>query len=650
MATVYHRLVSLEEAVKRIENALGGIAPREVVEMDVADALGYIAAEDVYVKTSSPPFDRSSVDGYAVIASDTYSATENTPVKLRVVGKAAVGKLPETSISEGECVEISTGSPVPRGATAVVMVEYTKRLDEGHVLILKPVSPGENIAHTGSDLSVGDIALRRNQPITSREVAVLIAVGCERVKVYKKPAVTVFSTGDELTPVGKNLEEGRIYDVNGPAITAMLRELGFKATFMGILPDDYEAMRRALGDALKSSDVVITSGSTSAGFGDMIYKVFNELTEGNVIVHGLKLKPGKPTAIAVKDGKILFGLPGFPLSAMMVFLSLVKPVLLRLTGVLDVDAKAVNARMALRVEAGRGKHELLPVVVVEGVNGLAAYPLIGPSGSTSLLAAADGVVEVPENREFVDEGEEVRVRLLSEMIKPAELVFIGSHCPGFELLLSNLNTSNTKVVYVGSTAGWYAVKRGEADIAGTHLLDEKTGEYNVFMLDVTGLRGEAVLVRGYARRVGFLVQPGNPKNITGFKDLLRPDLRFVNRVRGSGVRTLTDAKLEELLKGEEPLDHVKGYDYEVKTHSAVAAAVAQGRADTGIAIEAVAQPYGLDFIPVAEEKYDFLIRRDRLSKPSISKLLTLLQSAEFAQKLETSLRGYRILPETGKFL
>jgi formate dehydrogenase accessory protein FdhD len=368
MATVYHRLVSLEEAVRRIENALCGIAPREVVEMDVADALGYVAAEDVYVKTSSPPFDRSSVDGYAVIASDTYSATENTPVKLKVVGKAAVGKLPETSISEGECVEISTGSPVPRGATAVVMVEYTKRLDEGHVLILKPVSPGENIAHTGSDLSVGDIALRRNQPITSREVAVLIAVGCERVKVYKKPAVTVFSTGDELTPVGKNLEEGRIYDVNGPAITAMLRELGFKATFMGILPDDYEAMRRALGDALKSSDVVITSGSTSAGFGDMIYKVFNELTEGNVIVHGLKLKPGKPTAIAVKDGKILFGLPGFPLSAMMVFLSLVKPVLLRLTGVLDVDAKAVNARMALRVEAGRGKHELLPVVVVEEVN------------------------------------------------------------------------------------------------------------------------------------------------------------------------------------------------------------------------------------------------------------------------------------------
>jgi putative molybdopterin biosynthesis protein len=273
MATVYHRLVSLEEAVRRIENALCGIAPREVVEMDVADALGYVAAEDVYVKTSSPPFDRSSVDGYAVIASDTYSATENTPVKLRVVGKAAVGKLPETSISEGECVEISTGSPVPRGATAVVMVEYTKRLDEGHVLILKPVSPGENIAHTGSDLSVGDIALRRNQPITSREVAVLITVGCERVKVYKKPAVTVFSTGDELTPVGKNLEGGRIYDVNGPAITAMLRELGFKVTFMGILPDDYEAMRRALGDALKSSDVVITSGSTSAGLGDMIYKV-----------------------------------------------------------------------------------------------------------------------------------------------------------------------------------------------------------------------------------------------------------------------------------------------------------------------------------------------------------------------------------------
>jgi putative molybdopterin biosynthesis protein len=650
VAIVYHRLVTLDEAVKLLTKALGGLQPKEVVEVDVLDAVGCVAAEDIYVKTSSPPFDRSTVDGYAVVASDTYAATEDAPVVLKVVGEARIGEVAEIAISSGECIEISTGSPIPRGASAVVMVEYTKRLGDDRVLVFKPVSPGENIEHTGTDLPVGDIAVRRKQLITAREVAVLLAAGHQRVKVFKKPTVTVFSTGNELTPAGEPLSEGKIYDVNGPAITALLKELGFKATFKGILPDDYEAMKSALKEALRDSDVVITSGSTSAGFGDMIYRVFHEISNGNVIVHGLKVKPGKPTAIAVKDGKILFGLPGFPLSAMTIFLTLVKPVLLRLAGLDDIGEKAVSAKMALRVEAGRGKHEFIPVIVVETAEGHAAYPLLGQPGSISLLATADGLVEVHEGRELVEEGEVVRVRLLSDMIRPADIVFIGSHCPGFELLLSMLNVSNSKVVYVGSTAGWYAIKRGEADIAGTHLLDEKTNEYNVFMLDVAGVRGEAVLVRGYARRIGFLVQRGNPKKIEGFKDLLREDVRFVNRVRGSGIRTLTDIRLKEVLGEDDPYLYVKGYDYEVKTHSAVAAAVAQGRADTGIAIEAVAQPYGLDFIPVAEEIYDFLIRKDRLSKPSISRLLTLLQCSEFARKLETSLRGYRTLPETGQFL
>jgi len=650
MATVYHKLVSLEEAVKKIEEALNGIKPLDVVEVGVVDALGMIAAENIYVKTSSPPFDRSTVDGYAVKASDTYPATENNPITLRIVGKSEIGKPSNLKVSEGMCVEISTGSLIPRGANAVVMVEYTKKLGEDLVMVFKPVSPGENIEQAGSDLSAGDVVLRKNQLITAREVATLVTVGVEKVKVFRKPRVTVFSTGNELVPVGGMLDEGKVYDVNGPVLTSMLKELGIPAVFQGVLPDEYAVMKKRLEEALRNSDIVMTSGSTSAGFGDMIYRVFHEITGGNVLVHGLKIRPGKPTAIAVKDGKILFGLPGFPLSAMMVFLKLVKPILLRMMGSEGGVAKVVNAKMALRVEAGKGRHELIPVILIESPGGTVAYPLLGHSGSTSLLSAADGLVEVSEDRELIEEGENVEVKLFSDMIKPAELVFIGSHCLGFELLLSSLNLSNMKIVYAGSTAGWYAIKRGEADIAGTHLLDENTGEYNVYMLRQTGLRDEAVLVRGYARRIGFLVQKGNPKNITGFKDLLRDDIVFVNRVRGSGVRTLTDIRMRDLLHGGDPMDLVRGYDYEVKTHSAVAAAVAQGRADTGIAIEAVAQLYGLDFIPVAEEKYDFLIRKDRLTKPSIEKFLTVLRSEEFARSLESRLPGYRILSETGVVL
>ncbi len=651
MALVFHALVSLEEALTRIEKKMGGITTLGVEEVPLLKALGQVAAEDVKANASSPPFDRSMVDGYAVKSTDTYEASENNPIPLKVVGKAEVGKIPGFQIKHGECAEIATGAPIPRGANAVVMVEYTKKLDYDKIIIYKPVAPGDNIAQTGTDISLGDVVIRRGQKITPREIAVLAATGHNTVKVYKKPKVAVFSTGDELVDVGKQLVNGMIYDVNGPAIVAMLLELGADAHFMGILRDDYVEMKKRIEEALASGyDLVITSGSTSAGFGDVIYRVFNEVSGGGVVVHGLKIKPGKPTAVAIAGKKLLIGLPGFPLSAMMVFLLLVRPIIAKMMGFEAEDVKTVKARFPFRIEAGRGKLELIPVQILEGSEGPTAYPLLGQSGSTSLLSLADGLVEVDEEREYIEEGEQVEVKLLSEMIKPTELAIVGSHCLGVDLLLNMLNLHRVKIINVGSLGGWYSVKRGEADIAGTHLLDEETGEYNVFMLDKMNLRGKAVLVRGYARRIGFVVKRGNPKGIKSFRELLRDDVVFVNRIKGSGIRTLTDIRLREILGEKDPIEHVKGYDYEVRTHSAVAAAVKHSRADVGITIEAMAEMYDLDFIPITEEIYDFLIPRDKLEKKQVKAFLETLVSEQFLERLQKNLKGYKPLKETGEII
>ncbi|MEM2238204.1 MAG: molybdopterin biosynthesis protein [Candidatus Caldarchaeum sp.] len=647
MATVFHNLVSVEEALEMIDAALVGVRPLGVERVKVSEALGRTLAEDVVAKAAAPPFDRSTVDGYAVVASDTYAATEENPVTLEVVGKAEVGRVYEGFLENGKCVEISTGAAVPRGANAVVMVEFTKKTSGNTVQVFRPVSPNENIAQAGSDISVGDIILRKGSLITPREIAVLTSAGLEEVPVYRRARVAVFSTGNEVVEAGRPLDLGKVYDVNGPTLTAMLAEAGAQADFLGIIPDDYLVMLERVGHALESGyDIVVTSGSTSAGFGDMIYKVFRELSGGKVIVHGLKVRPGKPTAVAVAGGKLLIGLPGFPLSAMMVFMKLVKPVVQRMCGVNPSASKTVKAKIPFRIDAGKGKLEMIPVQIVTTGSGNVAYPLLGQSGSTYVLSVADGVVEVAANKEFLDEGEEVEVSLLSDRIKPAELFIIGSHCPGIDILLEEAGLLETKVVNVGSVAGWYAVKRGEADLAGTHLLDEKTGEYNLHMLERLSLKDKAFLVRGYARRIGFVTKKGNPHRIKSFEDLLRKDIILVNRIRGSGIRALLDIRLAEL-GVREPLKQIRGYDYEVRTHTGVAAAVAQGRADVGITLEAVAKHYGLDFIPIGDEMFDFVVSKQRMEKKQVKKFLETLSSKKFGEKLQKTLPGYHIVYETG---
>ncbi len=647
---IYHVLCSPEEALRRLFSVVD-VRPLGVEEVDIMSAVGRVLAEDVYSPIDVPPFDRATMDGYAVRAEDTYGSYDYRPVRLRVVGKVDAGDWPSISIERGKCVEIATGAPLPAGANAVLMVEHTKRVGD-EIYVYKPVSPGENVAFAGSDVAAGDLVLRRCAKITSREVALLAAIGVDKVKVFRRPRVAIISTGNELRSPGERLELGKIYDVNSYALAAALLELGADPHVIGIVRDDIDELKDAISRSVREFDLVLVSGGTSAGTSDLVYRVLDELGRPGVIVHGLQVRPGKPTVIAAVDNKIVIGLPGYPNSALMVFNLIVRPIISRMLCTEFVD-DVCSARLAVRIRNESGRRWLLPVALVHKRGELVAYPLHSAPGTISTLAYADGFVEIPESVEYVDEGEIVNVKLFGKA-RPADLYIIGSHDIGLDVLISMMPKDITvKCINVGSLNGILAVKRGEADIAGTHLVDEETGEYNVPYVKRYDIRN-AVLVRGYMREQGIIVRKGNPKRITSIEDFLREDVRIVNRNRGAGTRVLLDLKLKEIasklnLSFEDVVRRVKGYTYEVRTHTAVAAAVHQGKADAGLGIRSAAKLYDLDFIPIAWEHYDFLISKPSLEKRVVKEFLRVLKSNEFKERL-LSLTGYKVPEDIGEIV
>lgn len=622
---------------------------RQIEEVEILQSIGRILAEDVRAPVSLPPFDRAVVDGYAVKAEDTFGAEESFPIELKVIGRIGAGEFCELEVKKKEAVEVATGAAMPKGANAVIMVEFTREKD-GFLEIFKSVSPGENVIFAGSDVMIGELLLRKGKRITHREIAILSACGIKNVKVYKKPRVAVISTGDELLEVGGKLEEAKIYDVNSYMLCAAIEECGGVPIRIGIVKDDEEEIRKAILKALKLADIVLTSGSTSAGFGDTMFRILEEFDPG-LLVHGIAVKPGKPTIIALHKEKPIFGLPGYPTSAITIFQLLVAPILREISG-LRKDDETLTAKLAVRVFSEQGRKEILPVNLVSTPEGFKAYPVVGPySGTVSAIYATDGFIEIPEDVLILDEGEEVEVRLYGE-IKPADLIVIGSHCVGIDLLLELIPEFESKVINLGSTAGILAIKRREADIAGIHLLGED-GIYNEPLIREFEVEN-VVLVKGYLREQGLIIPKGNPKKIKGFEDLLRDDVRFVNRNKGSGTRVLIDMHLRELAKileiGFEELKHsIRGYEIEVKTHDAVAAAISIGKADVGIGIRSVAKHYDLEFIPLRAEEFDFLIPKERLKKRSVEIFLETLKSKEFAEKLE-KFEGLRVYEKTGKMI
>ncbi len=622
-------------------------------------ALGRVLAEDVFSGVDVPGFDRAAMDGFAVTAADTFGADEQRPVRLKVVADVEAGDSAGYSALAGEALEIATGAPMPKGTDAEVMVEYTKR-NGSEVLVYRSVSPGENVTGAGSDIMTGELLLRKSERITPREVGLLAAIGLSQVSVFRKPRVAVFSSGNELIKPGDSLRFAKIYDVNGPAVSAAVAECGGEPQFLGILPDNYAAVKDSLDSALRDADIVISSGSTSSGPGDLFYRAVDDLGDPGVIVHGLTLKPGKPALLGIVRGKPIFGLPGYPTSALMIFHMLVAPIIRRLANAPEVAPVKVSAISPMKFFKARGRRELLPVQLITQPQGeLIAYPMQGGSGAVSSFSMADGFADLPATQEYVDEGERMEIQLFGRELTPASLVVIGSHCVGLDIAFSMLKKQDRdflgRTINVGSVGGFHAVKRGEADMAGVHLQDEASGEYNLPFLSSYGLKESAVLVRGYDREQGLIVRQGNPKKISGIRDLLRDDVRFINRNQGSGTRLLIERHLTVLASSvgtdlEGLSMKIHGYGYEVKSHSAVAAAVKNDRADVGFGIRTVAEVPGLEFIKLDDEKYDFLIGGDRMSKKQVQAFVKLLGSKEFSTALRTRAPGLSSNQQSGTIL
>jgi putative molybdopterin biosynthesis protein len=521
---------------------------------------------------------------------------------------------------------------LPRGSDAVVPVEDTDLESGGAIVVVRrPVVPGGAVSFAGTDMGRGETVLLAGSRLTSRETGVLAAIGCERVTLVRRPRVAIVSTGDEIVQPGEAMRPGLVYDSNGRILSDAVRELGGAPCFLGAFRDDEAALRRALDRGLEDADLVLLSGGTSKGEGDLNSRVVAELEPG-IVVHGVALKPGKPICLAAHGRKPVVILPGFPTSAVFTFHEFVAPVLRRLSGLPPHRRETVTARLAQKTNSERGRLEYLLVGLVErSSGGLAAYPMGKGSGSVTAFSRADGFVRIPRGVEILDANTPVEVSLVGRELPIADLVVIGSHCVGLDRIASALSREgfSVKVLAVGSLGGLSAARRGECDVAPIHLLDAESGRYNEPFLD-ENLR----LVRGYLRMQGVVTRPEERR---GIEELLSDEtLRMANRNRGSGTRILID----ELLGKRRPA----GYAYEPRSHYAVAAAVAQGRADWGITIESVAREAGLRFRPLRTESYDFALPADRYDRPAARALRRLLGPGT---PLRAELAALGFQPSTG---
>ncbi len=602
--------IERDEAERRWRAILDIAAlPAETVALE--DALGRVLAEDVRAEVDVPGFDRSNMDGFAVRAEDTYGATEIAPVSLRLGSETIpTGVAPSQEVLPETATPIATGGMLPRGADAVLPVEFTD-VQGGAIVARRERVPGAAVSFAGTDIGWGETVVFRGAQLTSRETGVLAAIGRSEVSVVRRPRVAILSTGDEIVQPGETMRPGLVFDSNGRILSDAVRELGAEPLFLGAFRDDEARLREALGRALRDADLVLLSGGTSKGEGDLNARVVAELEPG-IAVHGVALKPGKPICLAASGRILVVVLPGFPTSAVFTFHEFVAPVIRELAGLPPDNREHRLARLATKTSSERGRLEYLLVGLVRRPDGqLAAYPMGKGSGSVTAFSRADGFVRIPRNTEIVDADTEVEVTLLSRELSVADFVAIGSHCVGLDVIASALSREGfrVKLLAVGSQGGLSAALRGECDAAPIHLLDPASGEYNEPFLDAS-LR----LLPGYARQQGVVSRAEEARDIEAL--LADPELRMVNRNRGSGTRILID----QLLGERRP----PGYPYEPRSHFAVAAAVSQGRADWGVTIETVARQAGLRFQTLQAEYYDFAIPADRWDRPAVRALRELL--------------------------
>lgn len=631
-------VVSAEEARSRFERHLT-LAPLPAETVPLAAALRRVLAADVIAPTDVPPFDRAGVDGFALRAADTLGAGEAAPRRLRLNPEVLVcGRPPQLAVAPGTATTIATGGVIPRGADAVVMIEWTELVETGEgpaIDVNRAVNPGQFVSYAGSDIVRGETVLRRGSTLGSREIGIFAACGFSKIGVVRRPKVAVLSTGNELVAPGEPLRPGGVYDSNGAIIAAAVVEAGGEPTPFGIVADDERVLTAALRRALDDCDLVVLSGGTSKGAGDLSHRVVARLGAPGIVVHGVALKPGKPLCLAVVDGKPVVVLPGFPTSAIFTFHAFVAPVIRTLAGLPPEAARCVEATVPVRIASELGRKEFVLVSLVRGADGLVAFPSPKGSGSVTAFSQSDGFLEIDALATALDAGIRASVTLIGEATRVPDLVIAGSHCVALDAVLDTLAAQGfrARIIAIGSQGGVTAARRGECDLAPVHLMDPASGIYNVHLTEAgIGLAPGWRRMQGLLCRTGDARFDGRSAGDALAAALADPAVVMVGRNAGSGTRILIDG----LLKGARP----PGYGNQPRSHNAVAAAVAQGRADWGIAIESVARLYGLGFLPLAAEHYDFLVVESRRAGPAVQAFLSALQ--DLATRARIAALGMRL--------
>lgn len=637
---VYLETTPLEEAIEKWFSRLsikGLIRTFDGEPIDIRDSFKRVTAEAIIAKMSSPFFHSSAMDGYAVRFKDTIGASEKNPIRLK--------------IGEG-AVYVDTGDPLPDGYNAVIMIEdvnIVKESGDEYIEIIQPVTPWQHVRVIGEDIVATELIMPENHLIRAIDIGAVLSGGHTIIKVRRKPEVLIIPTGTEIVEPGSNLKKGDIIEFNSRIFENLLYDWGAKPIRHSIVPDEPAELKKVILDYVDEVDLIVINAGSSAGSEDFTPQVVKEL--GEVIVHGVAIKPGGPVLLGIIKNKPVAGIPGYPVSAYITFTLFIKPLIFKWLGLEIEKPEVLRAKISRQVASVLGKEEFLRVKVGKVGNNFIATPISRGAGVLMSLVRADGFVRIPAMSEGIGAGAEVDVELLrtKEEIENT-IVCIGSHDNTLDLLANFLKIRkpgySLSSAHVGSMGGLLAIKRGEAHIAGTHLLDEETGDYNIPFIKRLLPDVSLFLINLVYREQGLLVLKGNPKNIKGFEDLKREDVTFVNRQGGSGTRLLTDKCLRELgIQKHE----IKGYEREEYTHMGIASAVLTGVADTGLAILSAANALRLDFIPVAKERYDLIIPKAYYDTEMIQELLDIIRNDINFKEAVLALGGYDV-SDMGKII
>lgn len=593
--------------------------------VSVQNAFGRITARAVYAAICAPHYAASAMDGIAVHAKDTFGATETTPVRL----------------TPQQYMVVDTGDPVPEDCDAVIMVEDIVRGEDESVTIYAAAAPWQHIRQIGEDICAGEMILASYMEVTPAAIGAMIAGGVLEIEVIKKPVIGIIPTGDEIVAPCADPKPGDILEFNSSIFSAMVQEWGAEAKTYPIVPDRFDAIREMVAGAADECDIVLLNAGSSAGREDYSVSVIREL--GDVVYHGIAIKPGKPAILGLRGAVPILGVPGYPVSGIIVIEELLKPLVAEWFHSNTAPVQLATATLTRPVVSGLKYQEFVRVRMGEVGGKLTASPLSRGAGVVSSFMKADGILEVPQGTEGYEAGEEVQVRLLSTPEKLQNtLVVIGSHDPLLDEVADMMHRADPTVFmsssHVGSMGGIMAIRRGEAHAGGCHLLDTETGVYNLSFLKKYFPNGGIRLVRCVGRQQGLMLAKGNPLDIKEFADIAKNGVRYVNRQKGSGTRVLMDYLCEQYAVN---VGDIYGYEREELTHTSVAAQIANGSADAGMGIYSAAQLYDLDFLPICIEEYDLIIPDHAWETPVVQQLIATLKSPAFREKM-LAMGGYTV--------